>query len=74
MYKLTFKVPLRIHMKVSLGFGDGYRDVLLSELDTKKIHGMENLYDCYSETDAFYAMLQRDAFKAGAEWMVNKIK
>lgn len=26
--------------------GDGYHDVLLSELDSSKIRGMEDLYDC----------------------------
>jgi len=25
-------------------------------------------YDCHSETDAFYAMLQKDGFIAGAKW------
>ena len=29
-------------------------------------------YDCHSETDAFYAMLQREAFKAGAEWLAEQ--
>lgn len=31
-------------------------------------------YDCHSETDAFYAMLQRDAFKAGAKWQKEQMK
>ena len=43
---IKFKVPLRITMKASLALGDGYRDVLLSELISSKIHGMEDLYDC----------------------------
>ena len=33
-------------METSSGFGDGYRDVLLSELNSSEIRGMENLYDC----------------------------
>ena len=43
---IKFKVPLRITMKESLAFGDGYKDVLLSELDSSKIRGVEDLYDC----------------------------
>lgn len=46
MYILSFKVPLRITMDVESAFGYGYKDVLLSELDSSKIVGMENLYDC----------------------------
>lgn len=43
---IKFKIPLRITMETSSGFGDGYRDVLLSELNPSEIRGMENLYDC----------------------------
>ena len=43
---IKFKIPLRITMETSSGFGDGYKDVLLSELNPSEIRGMDNLYDC----------------------------
>ena len=43
---IKFKIPLRITMETSSGFGDGYKDVLLSELNPSEIKGMDNLYDC----------------------------
>lgn len=46
MDTLKFKVPLRITMVTSTAFGDGYKDVLLSELDSSKIKGVETLYNC----------------------------
>jgi hypothetical protein len=43
---IKFKVPLTITMETSSGFGDGYKDVLLSELDKTKIHWLGRMYDC----------------------------
>lgn len=33
-------------MKTSMALGDGYHEVLLSQLDPTKIIGMDRLYDC----------------------------
>ena len=43
---IKFKLPLRIIKKITSEFGNEYKDILLSELDYSKIHGIENLDDC----------------------------